>query len=440
MKFLVIYYLLENNKRFTISDHLFSFKVYRKDIKFHYFNAITGIPGYLSKIYYDGIILHYTFLAQRFSKNVDCWKKFISGIKYLRGYIVAIPQDEYDDTDKLNFLFREYGIKTVFTCFNRKEDYLKAYPKEKSHLEYYIPVYTGYVNTKIVKKINNYLKDLKFRPIDIGYRARKLPYYFGRHGQLKYELADIFLKKLKKTDFLYNIETTDDTHSVYLGFSWHKFLLRCKATLGCEGGSSLLDADGDVKFNVSNYLKKNPTAGFQEVYRACLYETDNNIMCFTLSPRHFEAAMTKTLQILIEGNYGGVFLPNIHYLELKRDYSNIDKVLELLKNEDYCQNIANNCYKDIVESGKYSYSRFVDLVIEQIKSHSKSFVYNKSNFISKDRIRNNFLFLIINFYIIMRDLLIKVISFIIEYLKKSKFYNFLKIRKKYFLVRIFFFQ
>ncbi len=52
------------------------------------------------------------------------------------------------------------------------------------------------------------------------------------------------------------------------------------------------------------FTAKHPNASFDEIEKACFPGKDYNISCFALSPRHFEAVMTKTLQILVEGKYG----------------------------------------------------------------------------------------------------------------------------------------
>lgn len=373
MKVLVIYQDTHYSTRNTVLEHLYSFRKYVPGVSFHYFNVLKKIPSYLTYIDYDAVILHYSFLAQnRFSLDSSGWKRKISNLKFLKGYKTAIPQDEYDETGRLCEMFREHGFKTVFTCFERQEDYLKAYPPHETGLEHYVTVFTGYVENKelqiIGKKVNKYSD----RPIDIGYRARKLPYYFGSHGQLKYQLADVFLEKLKSTNFIHDISNTQDTERVFFGKNWYGFLLNCKAFLGCEGGSSLLDMDGSIKRKVVEFTKINPDATFEEAEKSCFPGLDNNIKCFAISPRHFECVMTRTLQILVEGNYGGIFKPGIHYLELKRDFSNIDEILIKLKDNELCQRIIDQAYNDIILSGTYSYSAFANEVIGHIRANIKS--------------------------------------------------------------------
>jgi hypothetical protein len=68
----------------------------------------------------------------------------------------------------------------------------------------------------------------------------------------------------------------------------------------------------------------------------------------------------------MEGKYAGIFKPSIHYIEIKSDFSNINEVFSLIQNKDYCQNIAENAYRDVVLSGKYTYRQFANMVVEHI--------------------------------------------------------------------------
>ena len=86
---------------------------------------------------------------------------------------------------------------------------------------------------------------------------------------------------------------------------------------------------------------------------------------FAISPRHFECAMTKTCQVLVEGDYQGVLEPGRHYIELKRDYSNLDEVIEKIQDRELCEQIAERAYEEVVASGKYTYR----LLAEQVAAH-----------------------------------------------------------------------
>ena len=239
-------------------------------------------------------------------------------------------------------------------------------------------------------------KPFSFRGIDIGYRGRKLPAYLGKHGQLKYELVEVFNEAVKGKNLITDIRNTNDNFlvenqdAIKLGFSWYDFLLACKAFIGCEGGSSLLDRDGTIQKRIKEYLQDHPDASFSEIEINCFRELDYNIQCFALSPRHFEAVMTRTLQILVEGEYGNVFKPWEHYLPLKKDFSNIEEILAYINDETECTRIIEAAYRDIVNSNRYTYRAFVTRIIDEtgrsgVKSSSHSLLFGFYGFLLKQR-------------------------------------------------------
>ena len=375
MRILILYTLRQKKFRKTITEHLYSFKKYAPENEYVYVNVGTkGIPSYLHQIDFDAVILHYTILAgERFLPG-KAWETKIKGLNRLTGYKIAIPQDEYCYTGRLVDLFKEISIDVVCTCFYKKEDIHFAYAQYLPDKVKYIPVFTGYVDENSIQDLASKATAYSDRPIDIGYRASMLPAHLGKHGQLKYELIGEFNDRLKNSNLVLDIRSSNDTltnedrTAVKLGNEWEKFLLDCKAFIGCEGGSSLLDFDGSIQGKVYTYSYKHPSAKFEEIANSCFPGMDYNISCFAISPRHFEAAITKTLQILVEGYYGGIFEAGVHYLTLKKDFSNFDELISDLKDEEKCQNIINQAYKEIVLSGKYSYRSFVNQILATIKT------------------------------------------------------------------------
>jgi hypothetical protein len=390
MKVLIIYQLNNENDRNTISENLYSFKKMNcKEICFHYLNVFGSIPFYIKYFKYDAVILHYTYLGgERFNHEEVKWEKKINGLTKMSGYKVMIPQDEYDHTDRLWSLCKKANIKEIYSCFTSDADILKAYPPIEVNNAKVFSVLTGYVDEDAIMVTKTKIRPYHNRPIDIGYRARKLPAYFGKHGQLKYELVELFSKALENSDFTFDISNTNQSLSienpklVKLGNNWYEFLLNCKAFIGCEGGSSLLDVDGSIKEKVIEYSNANPNASFNEIESNCFPGQDFNIRCFAISPRHFEAALCKTLQILVEGEYGGIFMPWKHYVPLKRDFSNLNEILTFIEDKKKCQKIIDNAYNDIILSKKYTYNKFVSFIIDNIKQNvnasslpNKTFIY-----------------------------------------------------------------
>lgn len=364
MKILVLFFQIGRKNKNYINDHLYSFRRYVDGVEFFYFNAINGIPKFLCRPKFDGVIVHHSFLIRRWNREYySDWHKRIGHLKKIKGYKIAIPQDEYAESDLLCELFREFNIKTVFSCLP-PEKYHKIYPPGKIKLDHIETVLPGYIDEQAAEKIKSRWMGKKPRSIVLGFRALKYPYWLGSHGQLKYELGRKFKELLGHTGMA--IDISSDPLKLIHGDHWYRFLLKCRSVLGCEGGVSLLDTSGDTRTAVEKYVRKNPLASFEETEKACFPGMDNNFNFFTISPRHFECIITRTCQVLLEGEYSGILRPGIHYIELKKDFSNITCVIEKIQDERYCEKIARRAYRDIYESSRYSYRIFAKHIINYL--------------------------------------------------------------------------
>lgn len=369
MNVLILYSGYEKQPRKTISDSLYCFMRYDKMNRYYYLNVFDPISveeiakeiDELNKI--SVLIIHYSGIAMRYdpvwwNRNYPNILRLIKKMNCLK---IIIPQDDYNHTIDIQRMISDAHIDIIYTIAAPR-DYDKLYPKSLGYTKIET-VYTGYVDENTLHMIQKDNENEK-REFDIGYRARALPFWVGRHGQLKIELAKRFLKYLKshETNLRYDIMNTTSS-GVFYGDSWIEFLLRCRTTLGCLGGTGLIDFDGSIRIKVDQYMKEHPNASFDECEEHCFQGKDNVAHVICLTPRLFECAMTKTCQLLVEGDYDGVFLPGRDYIEIKKDFSNIAEVLEKVKDKEYCKKIANQCYEDVVESGKYTYKTFVNKVI-----------------------------------------------------------------------------
>jgi len=170
-------------------------------------------------------------------------------------------------------------------------------------------------------------------------------------------VADIVKKEAQGLG--YHTDISLKASDVLAGDKWFEFLLRCKTTIGVEGGASIIDKDGKIRERVNMYLSQHPYATFHGVKRECFPYEDNKLGLACISPRHLEACATETCQLLIEGKYNDILIPWKHYIPIKKDYSNIDGVLELIRDQNKCRTIAKEAYKDIVESKKWTYPAFI---------------------------------------------------------------------------------
>ena len=115
------------------------------------------------------------------------------------------------------------------------------------------------------------------------------------------------------------------------------------------------------------YLELHPNAPFEEVEDACFPGADGYYRYLAISPRHLEACATRTAQVLIEGEYNGVLEAGRHYVEVKRDFSNLAEVMAILERDDARERITTAAYRDIVASGKYTYRQFVLQVVKALE-------------------------------------------------------------------------
>lgn len=362
MNILIIYYSrYVYPLRNTINDHLYCFKRY-SGYQCYYLNMSSkSLPNYLFKVKFDLVIYHTIFLSQRWIR--DGFIKLMqvcSSLKKVSGIKIAIPQDEFVNTDLLCDFINDFNIDFVFSVAPESE-WSKIYANINKNVKIN-RVLTGYLDEKTIKETNRLSKNNYLRDIDIGYRAWRAEPWLGRHGYLKTEIADIFQKKANLFNLKTDISTRDS--DTFLGNKWYEFLLRCKYTIGVEGGASILDRDGSFREKTTQFLKSNPNATYQEIKAVCFPNQDGKLKLFALSPRNLEACATKTCQILIEGQYNNILKEDVHYIGLKRDFSNLDEIFEKIKDNNIREQITENAYKDIVASSIYNYQNFVNYIIK----------------------------------------------------------------------------
>jgi hypothetical protein len=274
----------------------------------------------------------------------------------------ALPQDEFINTDVLCDVLQALGVDCVFSVAPESE-WPKIYPSIDPAKVRFYRVLTGYLDERLAAEIGALDASSPDRRIDIGYRAYRATPALGRHGFLKTQIAEVFRDAAPRAGL--KIDISNRHEDAFVGDAWYRFLLRCKYTIGVEGGSSVLDRDGSITKRVDEYLAAHPDAPFEDVERACFPGADGGLALFALSPRHLEACATRTCQVLIEGGYNGILAPWKHYIPLRRDFGNLEEVLRLIREDGLRATITEAAYRDVVASGAYSYAGFANHVVER---------------------------------------------------------------------------
>jgi hypothetical protein len=336
----------------TIMEHVNSFDKY-----LHYpvwvVNTEFGFPPGLAEMEFRVVILHYSLFGTKKYMLPSSYLDFIERAK--KSYKIAFFQDEYRYCQQRFDFIRKNDIDCIYTLLepqNHKEVY--GQHTDVSHCVYTLP---GYADDEMIAKAKNmWTPDLE-REIDISYRARPLPFFMGKGAQEKAQIGIEFKRRNQNLGLLCDIETAE--YQRLYGNKWHELLSNSRAFLGVEAGVSIFDIQDSVRIEYEQLLRKNPTITFDEVSEILLEPWENNIFYRTISPRHFEAAAFRVCQILFEGKYSGILHPMIHYIPLKKDWSNFDEVIERFRDPVLRQELTENAYNDLIASDRFSYRQFI---------------------------------------------------------------------------------
>jgi hypothetical protein len=288
---------------------------------------------------------------------------YLGKLKTFPGVKLLAVQDEYDRTDTIRRAIQDIGYHSVLTCVP-PDMVQRIYPREMFPSTEFISVLTGYVpeNPELQCKSVRPLRD---RPIVIGYRGRDIGAHYGRLAFEKLEIGRRMRVICAERGIPHDIEWTDDKR--LHGETWYEFVGSCRVNLGSESGSNVFDFDGAIE---AKYRELKAARGGQPVpYEEFHVYTDPVEAGYEMgqiSPRVFEAAVMRTPMILFTGRYSGLIEPDEHYIELKRDFSNVDAVLARLDDLDSLERMAHRAYERLVGSGDFNYRAFVKLIDDTI--------------------------------------------------------------------------
>lgn len=330
--------------------------------RIHYYRlGNRQIPYWLKWTSYDVIILHTSLLCLRWNRMFPRVKQQLEWLKNVKAQKIALPQDEYDFSEILDEWMYELNVDLIGSNFD--EDLREVlYPLMTTQTQFF-KCLTGYIDEPTAKQMAPLLLPLADRQLDIVYRATQLPYYYGSHGQLKHSIGGIVASRAEELGLRCDISTQPG--DTITSEKWFHFLAASKATIGCESGSSVIDRRGAIQEYVNWRLSHHPGLTFEDISKELPVGWDSYEF-FALSPRHFEAVITKTCQILVEGKYDGILVPDRHYIPLRKDFENLDEVLHKVQDTQLLEKMTNQAYEDFYESGKYTYTNGISRLDEVI--------------------------------------------------------------------------
>jgi hypothetical protein len=308
---------------------------------------------------FDVVVIHYTIVTI-LQSYFPSWLS--EQVAEFGGLKVQFLQDEYRWIDEITSKIRSLGIDVVFTLAPPGE-VPKIYGERTPGVQT-VTTLAGFVPDYLVLER---VPPLGERPIDVGYRGRTVPFWLGRLGQEKVEIGRGFRSRAATYGLTSDIAWGENDR-IY-GKAWNRFLASCRTTLGTESGASIADYDGSVERRVRDFLSNRPTASFEEVEKEVLEPFEGNLDIRVISPRQFEAAALRTTLVLFPGEYSGRLEPWRHYIPLEKDFSNMEDVVEHIRDAPFLEEMVARTYDEVARSEQNSLKTFVSEFDDLVSDH-----------------------------------------------------------------------
>ena len=290
-------------------------------------------------------------------------RSYQESLRRFTGLKMLAVQDDYDRTLTLHRAIRDLGFHVLLTSIQR-EFWPLVYPASELPELHIVDGLTGYVPETLIE-VGRRSTPLSARRVVVGYRGRELGARYGRLGFEKYEIGRRMLEICKARGITHDI-AMDEVSRIY-GPGWYEFLGSCRVVLGSESGSNVFDFDGSIerKHNeLSEQLGRAPT---YEEFRPYIEHIERQFDVGQISPRVFECAVMRTPMVLFRGRYSDAIDPDIHYIALEKDFSNIEAVLHRIEDIPALEAMTERAYERLVLSGRYNYEAFATKMKAEIE-------------------------------------------------------------------------
>lgn len=345
----------------TINEHLRSFSLHSRHNYFYFpvsDNYSSRLPDRYDRAWpdawdmdmFDVVVWHYVlpaYMADRLSPAAARQLERYDGLK------VLFVQDEYDNTATTSRWMRQAGIDLVFTCVPMDGVYY-VYPQSANPGVEFLPTLTGYVPED--RGWGRYALPMAERSLRLAYRGRVLPFRYGLLAREKSEIG-LRMKALAAAHGVSADIAVDEDSRIY-GADWYRFLGSARATLATESGSNVFDFDGSLAAVAAEAQAGGQS--FEAFHAEHLADLEGVVRMNQVSPKIFEAIRMGVALVCFEGEYSGVIRPDVHYIPLKKDYSNVAEVFAKLEDVSLLEAMTQRAARDVIDTGRYSYRAFIE--------------------------------------------------------------------------------
>ena len=343
----------------TVRDHIEAFETLSRH-RWYRLPMLGDIPSSLDLNRFDVVVVHYTLTACNDFYLSSRSRMRLANCRALKAIFI---QDEYRHVNATVAAIREIGVSVLFTCVPAKE-IPKVYRDDVLVGVRKVNVLTGYVAKRLLHR--SVLAPSR-RPLLVGYRGRRVPFWLGALGEEKYAIGMRFLADAERFPELACDISFREEDRLY-GNRWIEFLERCRAVLGVESGASVVDYTGEIQRAVEQAVRRGPSVEFEEICRKYLANAEGRIALNQISPRCYEAAALRTVMILYPGEYSGRLTAWRHYIPLAKDHSNMDEVVATLGDQGFIDEMTDRTYREVALAPENSYVALADIVDNSLES------------------------------------------------------------------------
>jgi hypothetical protein len=282
---------------------------------------------------FDVVVIHHSIAVTIDGYLPEVLRDKIARFRGLK----ASSQDVYRTVDAVTARTRELGIDVRYTLAPEREVprlYGRRIPGVQT-----ITTLAGFVPDELMGRPTRPLAE---RPIEVGYRGG--PSRTGSAASRTRSTPLGIVSRARGTLRAHVRLAVGEGDRIY-GERWNRFLASCRATLGtrAELDSRLRRVDRGSRKERS---RRHSNAAFEEVEHETLAPYERNVVINVISPRQFEAAALRTAMILHPGEHSGVVEPWTHYIPLAKNFSNMDEVVERLRDLEFLSELTERTHDD----------------------------------------------------------------------------------------------
>ena len=338
----------------TITDHIDAFGRFSR-FTVTKLNTAGGFPKDLDSHGYAAIVLHYSL----FASGPNPYLMDGRFLEYLSGahdsYKVAFFQDEHEYCRRRFRFLDDYSVDCVYTCFD-ESDHSATYGKytEVSRIVTYMP---AYVSPEMVAEANRLHRPDADRSIDVGYRTRPTPPTSVAAGWRRWRSASASSRR--RTDRAY---AWTSARARRTGFTAGAGMSSSLAA-GASSAPSPASPASTSRTRSARTTCASPRAGAKSrstsSSRARSAAGTGRFSCER--PAHVTSRPRRcgVCQVMFEGRYNGVLEEDVHFIPLRKDFSNFDDVISRFGDPAVRAQITENAHRDLIASGAYGYEEFI---------------------------------------------------------------------------------